>query len=69
MKEFNTIVFDTAGYMEAIRDRERHRVTFETIAIRTRMERRKMPFELPADLRAVKTPSVTGGHVFKICKA
>ncbi len=63
-----TIVFETCGYTEVLRDRERYRITFETIPIRTRLEKRKLPFELPRDLVAVKTPAVSGGHVFKICK-
>ena len=63
-----TVIFETdPGHMEAIRGRQRHRVTFETIGIRTKMERRKMPFVLDDKYEAVKTPAVGGGYVFKIC--
>lgn len=62
-----TIIFETSGYIEAIRGRERHRVTFDTIAIRIKIERRKLPFELDSKYMAVKTPAVSGGYdVFKI---
>lgn len=66
---YKTIIFTTSGYTEVIRDRERHRITYDTKGIRSRMERRKQPFELPEDLTAHKTPAVGGGYVFKICKA
>lgn len=66
---YKTIIFETAGYLEAIKDRARHRVTFETIGIRSDIERRKLPFELPDKYEVLRTPAVSGGFVFKICKA
>jgi hypothetical protein len=63
-----TVVIETSGYTEVIVGRERHRITYDTIPIRTRIERKKPPFLLPSDLEAVKTPAVSGGYVFKICK-
>lgn len=64
---YKTIVFKTSGYTEVIRDKERHRITFDTRYIRSRLERRKLPFELPHDFEAIKTSGVDG-FVFKICK-
>jgi hypothetical protein len=64
---YKTIVFTTSGYTEVLRDRERYRITYETERIRSRLEKRKQPFELPVDLEAVKTPAVSGAFVFKIC--
>lgn len=66
--KYKTIVFETCGYTEVIRDGERHRITFETIGIRSRIEKRKLPFELPNDLEAIVTNGLNG-YVFKICKS
>lgn len=65
----NTVVIDTySGLWEVIIEDNRHRITFDTKAIRSRLQKRKAPFNLPEDLEAIKTPAVDGGFVFKICK-
>lgn len=62
-----TVLFNSSGYTQAIRGRECYRVTFDTIKLRTRLEKRRLPFNLPNDLEVIKTPAVSGGFVFKIC--
>lgn len=47
---------------------ERHRITFDSIPIRTAIEKLTPPFVLPEGYEAVKTEALHGGHVFKICK-
>lgn len=60
-------VINTNGYTEVVVGKEIHRITFETRAIRAEIEKMEPPFDLPKKFKAVKTPAVAGGHVFKIC--